>query len=587
MAANFDPRVSLATALGSQRGVYALLLGSGVSTGAGIRTGWGVVDSLVRKAATASGADVSDNFSATEWWEANGDGQPLGYSSLLERLASTRAARRSLLAGFFEPTDDDRDSGLKIPGPAHQAIARMVRKGLVRVIITTNFDRLLERALEAEGISPQVISSDAAIAGMEPMQHMACTIVKLHGDYASLDQRNTVDELASYPPRTKRLLARVLDEYGLIVSGWSGDWDPALVAALDSSANRRYPLYWVSRSAPAEGALRLTSRSGAQIIERMTADEFFPDMLRRVEALDSLTDAPDSVNLAIARLKRSLPDPKRHIEVRELFDAELKKLASYLQERAISAAPTEWEQVDSDIAELRARTATLLNLYITGIFLDRDRQHTDLWVEVLERAMLARGAANTGGWWGSLAHYPALLLLRAGTIAALSARREDVIVRLMGEAKWSSPTRNQGEEMPAWEVLNPDFVIDPSQACNFPRVGKGYFWPASKMVREDLQEYVSSIIGGTLYDDLHKRAEFRAALAYQFVGHSGRFNMPLAGEYIGEQQWTWGKRTDPIWGNDFKAHGDRVAWIGEMDSDTLDTQLESLYEVLRTMRRIF
>jgi hypothetical protein len=46
----------LATAMQSQPGVYALLLGSGISTGAGIPTGWGVVTSLVEKAAVFMGS---------------------------------------------------------------------------------------------------------------------------------------------------------------------------------------------------------------------------------------------------------------------------------------------------------------------------------------------------------------------------------------------------------------------------------------------------------------------------------------------------------------------------------------------------
>jgi hypothetical protein len=56
--------------------------------------------------------------------------------------APTQAARRDLIAGFFEPTDEDAEQGLKVPGLAHRAIALLVKRGLVRVIVTTNFDRL-------------------------------------------------------------------------------------------------------------------------------------------------------------------------------------------------------------------------------------------------------------------------------------------------------------------------------------------------------------------------------------------------------------------------------------------------------------
>jgi len=70
----FDPRVSLATALSSQQGVYALLLGSGVSTGAGVPTGWGAVQALVRRAAVAAHHEISDDFDWEQWWSDNGGG---------------------------------------------------------------------------------------------------------------------------------------------------------------------------------------------------------------------------------------------------------------------------------------------------------------------------------------------------------------------------------------------------------------------------------------------------------------------------------------------------------------------------------
>lgn len=64
----------LATSVHAQPGVYALLLGSGVSTGAGVPTGWGVVKELIRRAATASTPDDEDALRLAEqdpvaWWD--------------------------------------------------------------------------------------------------------------------------------------------------------------------------------------------------------------------------------------------------------------------------------------------------------------------------------------------------------------------------------------------------------------------------------------------------------------------------------------------------------------------------------------
>jgi hypothetical protein len=584
---SIDPRVSLATALDSQPGVYALLLGSGVSTGAGIPTGWGVVESLVRKAAVAAGDEPGANFDAEEWWAANGEGD-LGYSSVVTALGLTRGARRGLLAGFFEPTDDEREDGLKVPGDAHKAIAALVRKGVIRVIVTTNFDRLMESALEAEGVSPQVIDTSGKVAGMEPMQHARCTLIKLHGDYASQDLRNTVDELAAYPPPLKRLLARVLDEYGLIVSGWSGDWDTALVAAISESANRRYPLYWVARSAPGAVARQLTSRSGAQVIEGQTADEFFPDLLSRVEALETMSDSPDSVNLALARLKRALPDPVRHIEVRDIFDAESAKLADFLAEVVAWPQPADWQAAQDGVAEIRAHTETLLRLYTTGITLDRDRQHTDLWVDVIRRAMGARNSQWANSWWIKYIHYPALLLMRAGTMAALLAHHEDVARRIMQEPTWHSIFIDSDNPHAAWDVLSPWKVLDDDQANHFPRFnGQRFYWPASKIVREDLQDVMAPLLAGEDYEVIHNRAEYRAALAYEFAEHT-RFQHVLGGEFILENLWTWGEPQEPTVGTDFMQFGDKSAWGWTPETDDeFKAKIAELHANLAQRRRMF
>ena len=115
-----DPLVLLATGIHAKPGVYAFLLGSGVSTGAGIPTGWGIVQELVRRAAAAHspgdpGAADAAGADPEAWWSAHGDGQPLGYSNLLAALAPKPAARQHLLAGFFEPGEQDTEAGSKVP----------------------------------------------------------------------------------------------------------------------------------------------------------------------------------------------------------------------------------------------------------------------------------------------------------------------------------------------------------------------------------------------------------------------------------------------------------------------------------------
>ena len=169
-------------------------------------------------------------------------------------------------------------------------LASLCLQGRVRVILTTNFDRLLERALEAQGITPQVIWEPSQVAGMIPQVHAPVTIVKLHGDYQyTATMRNTPAELATYPPKWRQLLAQVFDQYGLLVAGWSAEWDEALVDQFRRTPSRRYPTYWISHlgnlSQSARGLIGLRK---AAVVEADSADEFFTDLADRLQRLDQL-----------------------------------------------------------------------------------------------------------------------------------------------------------------------------------------------------------------------------------------------------------------------------------------------------------
>lgn len=156
------------------------------------------------------------------WYRNELGGEP-NYSVLLEELAASPEERRAILHSYIEPSDDDRIEGRKVPTKAHRAIAELVESGRVRVIITTNLDRLLENALRERSIEPTVVASVDALAGAEPLMHSKCYVLKLHGDYKDARILNTEAELGGYPAPYDALLDRILDEHGLIVSGWSGE----------------------------------------------------------------------------------------------------------------------------------------------------------------------------------------------------------------------------------------------------------------------------------------------------------------------------------------------------------------------------
>jgi len=495
--------VALATSVHASPGVYALLLGSGVSSATGIRTGWQIVSDLVRRAATAKFPDdpaaddpAADNPEA--WWSEHGDGQPLGYSGLLEALAPTPAARNALLSGYFEPTPEELADGRKAPGEAHRAVAGLIARGSVRVVLTTNFDRLLERALEAVGVQPQVLSRPEQIAGATPPRHHRATIIKLHGGYADLDKRNTVDELQTYSPEFEGLLRTVLDEYGLLVSGWSADWDLALVSALEATRNRRYPLFWGFYDASlGESASRLVAQHGAVQLPGQTADSLFGGLVTRLEALDRLAEPPISRAMAVARLKRALPDPVRRIELYDLLDREVTSVVDRVQDTQrypLAPLPDATNQVfDDRISDLRSDVDTLLYLLTHGLFHDDDTAHDALWVRVVQRLMGAHTPVMgqpLHQYLDGLRHYPALLALCTAGVAAIVADRDVTAVQLLRRPLWRSHDGIQDEQT-AVKALHPYRVVDTNMIKGLPRwggVNSNFFFAPSHLLRLEIRE---------------------------------------------------------------------------------------------------
>jgi NAD-dependent SIR2 family protein deacetylase len=188
-----DPLHALAFSVYENPGVYCVLLGSGVSRAAEIPTGWEVTLDLVRRVAALEG--VKDQTDWAAWYKRTHGNEP-GYSELLDQLAATPDERRSILHSYIEPTPEEQEAGKKVPTKAHRAIASLVQAGYIKVIVTTNFDRLTENALREVGVEPMVIGSEDALKGAVPLIHSRCYVIKLHGDYLDTRILNTEAELS-------------------------------------------------------------------------------------------------------------------------------------------------------------------------------------------------------------------------------------------------------------------------------------------------------------------------------------------------------------------------------------------------------
>ena len=483
-----DPLLSLTFAIHSNPGVYACLLGSGSSRAAEIPTGWEVVLDLIRKLAHLEGEDCEPN--PVVWYRERFGAEP-DYSELLDQLAHSQAERNKLLRSYFEPNEDERERGAKLPTKAHKAIAQLVANGSIRVIITTNFDRLLEQALEEAGIVPTVISTPDAAEGAMPLAHSRCTVIKVNGDYLDTRIKNTPAELAEYDERIDRLLDQVFDEYGLIICGWSGEWDTALIAALERCKNRRFTTFWAAyQGKVSDNATGLIELRKAQMIPIESADDFFGRISEKVTALKEYDKPhPLSPKLAVASLKRYIAEDRHRIALRDLVVEETNQVCDAISnEHFPPGGQFSAEELIGRVRRYESVTEILQALMVHGCFWGEEK-HQYLWIQTLQRVanVSERGGCLTA--WLDLKLYPALLLLYSGGIAAIAAGRYDTLRSLLFEPS----IRDIRDERPPITALHTENVMTKPVQKRLPGKEKHYE-PFSDYLFETQRESLREVL---------------------------------------------------------------------------------------------
>jgi hypothetical protein len=318
-----DGETQVAFSIFHNKGVYAALLGSGVSSATGIPTGWEITLDLIRRVGLARGSPEQPDWA--KWYREQTKLEP-EYSAVVEELGLSSAERRSILDGYIEPTEKDRTLRRKTPTKAPAALAELVRSGYIRLIVTTNFDRLMENALREREIEPTIIASVDALSGAPPLAHSRCYLVKLHGDYKDARILNTDSELKKYPKPLDKLLDRIFDEYGLIVVGWSAQWDDALRSAFERAPNRRYPTFWTARGPLNSSAADLVAHRKARIVTIKDANSFLDGLQKKIEILiRSQVVDPPSIKLLVNSAKRYV-DEKRKMDLSDLLETQCEKL---------------------------------------------------------------------------------------------------------------------------------------------------------------------------------------------------------------------------------------------------------------------
>ena len=426
-----DLTLKLAVALHASPGAYALLVGPGLSSAAGIPSGTAIAHNLIRRLAVIEGAQPEPD---PETWYQRRFSEVPDYLKVVQRLATTPAERLNLLRGYFEPTSEEREQGFRTPTAAHRVIAQLVKLGYLRMILTTNYDQLIEQALTDEEIVPEIIDSEETLQSAMPYVHNQCTLIKLHGDYRNSRMKHSLDEIAAYSPQLNAYLDRVFDDFGLIICGWPAVRDTALRNAILRAPNRRFSTYLLVKNELSGDATRIIHHRRAEVIPLNSEEAFFAELQEKLDSLRQLSrPEPISTALAVATVKRYLADPGQRIRLYDFIGQEVEAVC---QELASEKFATEVASLHVEDIHLRVHQYTAVVERLAGLLAavayHGSGEQARLLHDAIER--IAQPVRFEGKMsLLSLQYFPALLLSYAVGLAALAVENYPALAAVLRE----------------------------------------------------------------------------------------------------------------------------------------------------------
>lgn len=429
--------LALSFAIHANPGAYAVLLGAGVSTASGIPSAWDVRVDLAAQVAEQLDAEPADPIS----WYATTFGTPAEYQDMLERLAPTPIERQKLLRGFFEP-ESELEADVA-PTTAHTAIARLVLAGSIRVIVTLNFDRLMEKALRAVGIEPVVIATPADVRGMDSLHTIRCCVIHLHGDYLNpTSMLNTIDELSTYDTDMAALLRTVLTEYGLIAAGWSSAYDPALREAIREHYPSRFTMTWVEPFEQCVTATELLTAKRGTLV-RADADTAFGRLSDAVASMRvRRARHPSTVAVAAETARRELSGRWVAIELHDTLGAEFERLHALPELNLADHRQVTDDSFAPMVAAVREATEVPAAL-VAALAYWGSEATDDWWLHELPRfGVNAYGDGSVRLL--SLPRFAGGMLYWAAGVASVAAGRFQLLYRLL-ELRGAHPRDNREE----------------------------------------------------------------------------------------------------------------------------------------------
>jgi len=291
---NMNPIIRLAASALPGEKKYILFAGAGVSKDAGVPTAWDVMlqTAGLLYAESVKNGEKDPKINLENWFKTSQYGQ-MSYAALMGQLYPNYPDQQSFL---------NRALGTQPVGEVHKLIAELARRGIIRAIITTNFDDYLEKALEEIKIKAQVISNDEDLTHCEPLIHCKdFRIYKPHGTLGKGAIRNTPKDLEKLSPQMEEELVKVLSEHGVIVLGYSGR-DNGIIKVFNRRNHNYYPLFWVNPSRPTGEIEKIFEDPRVTYLPCVQASQFLNDFINLQDSIKEIIPRDDFSPTALSHL---------------------------------------------------------------------------------------------------------------------------------------------------------------------------------------------------------------------------------------------------------------------------------------------
>lgn len=252
---------------------YALLLGAGCSVSSGIRSAAELTEIWRQEVFKRHWPNETYEPEAAKLQLTKSSGgwyNPIReYSSLFEKNFDLPRQRRIFV---------ETEVAGKSPNLGYAYLMRLVDKGFLNTIFTTNFDDLINEAFfQFSETRPMLCAHDSSISSITVTSKRP-KIIKLHGDYLFDDIKSTVRETESLEENTRKKFIEFGREFGLVVVGYSGS-DRSIMDVLHyllrSEDYFKHGIYWCLRKGdePGDELLKLLWRERVYFVEIDGFDE--------------------------------------------------------------------------------------------------------------------------------------------------------------------------------------------------------------------------------------------------------------------------------------------------------------------------